>query len=518
MSGTASAEPIPVSRAAAATAASRGSRATSATSSTARSRDGPSATSSSRSATRACGPARPRLAASSSSPSAGRGDRRRPVHAEQLGDALDGGLERVRDGELGRRLHDHLEQRPRALELERELPRPLAGAQRVCGADAERREPRELLGLRLLARRMEQLEDAERRASQRQRRRDGAVPREPGGVRADRAGLGERPLGDFARRREIGGGLDAPRRGGDEPVLAALPEDRGRRPGDARGEPDDLDRGVFLVQRDRERLAGQLERRARERGGVAADREGAEDESGLRRAQLGGEPLLRAERLAGTEQLERDGVAVRAGRHEEELRGAGALGDATHRGGRAGEVVERRVRELRRRQHGSVELGRERARRGDGNRLEPLAAVVERANERDLGARDRLRGLGERPQRVGRARRPRCGRDRAHERRERRGSEAGVARVDVEQAGHRPKVFRPERRVSPRSAEAALLPDGAAAHRARRQRPTDDRSVAAVAAAELAGDAVPVTENSANPESSSGGAGGALGASTTPSI
>ena len=122
---------------------------------TARWREGPSARSSSRSATRACGPARPRLAASSSS-------RRRaaeidgdPLHAEQLGDALDRGLERVRDRELSRRLHDHLEQRPRALELEREQPRPLAGAQRVSGADAERREPRQLLRLRLLARGME---------------------------------------------------------------------------------------------------------------------------------------------------------------------------------------------------------------------------------------------------------------------------------------------------------------------------------------------------------------------------
>ncbi len=74
------------------------------------------------------------------------------VHVEQLGDALDRDLERVRDGELRRRLHDHLEQRPRALELEREPARPLAGAQRVCGADAERREPGELLRLRLLAR------------------------------------------------------------------------------------------------------------------------------------------------------------------------------------------------------------------------------------------------------------------------------------------------------------------------------------------------------------------------------
>ena len=44
------------------------------------------------------------------------------VDAEDLGDALDGGLERVRDRELGGRLDDDLEQRARARELERELP------------------------------------------------------------------------------------------------------------------------------------------------------------------------------------------------------------------------------------------------------------------------------------------------------------------------------------------------------------------------------------------------------------
>ena len=190
----------------------------------------------------------------------------------------------MRDRELRRRLHDHLEQRPRALELERELARPLAGAQRVGGADAERREPSELLRLRLLARGMEQLQNAQRRASQGQRGRDRAVSREPGGVSADRPGLGERPLGDLPRRREIGRGADAPRRSGDEPLLAALPEDRGRRPGDAGGESDDLGRGVLLLQRNRERLAGELERRARERGDVAADCEGAEEQSGLRGA------------------------------------------------------------------------------------------------------------------------------------------------------------------------------------------------------------------------------------------
>ena len=238
-----------------------------------------------------------------------------PADVEQLGDALDRGLERVRDGELRRRLHDHLEQRPRALELERELARPLAGAQRVCGAHAERREPRELFRLRLLSRRMEQLQNAQRRASQRQRGRDRAILWQPGGLCADRPRFGERPLGDLAGRPEIGGCVDAPRRCGDEPFFAALPEDGGRRPGDAGGEANHLGRGVFLLHRDRERLTRQLERGTRERGDVAVDCESAEEESGLRGAQLGAEPLLRAERLAGTEQFERDGVPVRPGRH-----------------------------------------------------------------------------------------------------------------------------------------------------------------------------------------------------------
>src|SRR4029079_8282862 len=74
-------------------------------------------------------------------------------------------------------------------------------------------------------------------------------------------------------------------------------------------------------------------------------------------------------------------------------------------------------------------------------RLEPLAAVVEGPNERDLGARHRLRGLRERAERIGRGRRTRRSRDRANERRERRGSETNVSRVpqrriQVEQTGH----------------------------------------------------------------------------------
>ena len=72
-----------------------------------------------------------------------------------------------------------------------------------------------------------------------------------------------------------------------------------RRSGDAGGQPDDLRRSVLLVQRRRQRLACQLESRTRERGGVPVGREGAQDENRLRSAELGREPLLRAEGVAG---------------------------------------------------------------------------------------------------------------------------------------------------------------------------------------------------------------------------
>ena len=213
-------------------------------------------------------------------------------------------------------------------------PRALAGAERMGGPDAERREPGELFRVRFLAGGMEQLEDTDRRPAEWQRRRDFAILRQPGGAHAHRPGLGERRLRNRTRRTEIGAGVDPPRGGGDEVSVAALPEDRSRRAGHGGGEADDLRGGMLLVKSSCERLAGQLQRRARERRGVASGREGTENESGQRRTQLGGESLLRAERLAGTEQLDRDRAAVRACRHDENLRGAGSLGDPPHRGRR----------------------------------------------------------------------------------------------------------------------------------------------------------------------------------------
>ena len=70
----------------------------------------------------------------------------------------------------------------RPLELEREEPRALTGTERVGRADAERRQPRELLRIGLLPVGMKQLEDADRRPPQRQRRRNAPVARQPVGA------------------------------------------------------------------------------------------------------------------------------------------------------------------------------------------------------------------------------------------------------------------------------------------------------------------------------------------------
>src|SRR5262249_5058336 len=133
-----------------------------------------------------------------------------------------------------------------SLELEREEAGALAGAKRVRRADPERRELRELLRARLLPRGVEELEDAERRPAERQRRGDGALLREPCDLRGDRPGLGERPLRDAACSAEIGVDADAPGGGRDELIVAALPEDRGDRPCDAGGQAAALGRGARL--------------------------------------------------------------------------------------------------------------------------------------------------------------------------------------------------------------------------------------------------------------------------------
>jgi hypothetical protein len=189
---------------------------------------------------------------------------RNTLDTEEVGDALNGGLERVRDGELGRRLRDHFEHCSRALELERETPRPLSRTKRVSRAHAERRQHRELFRVRLFLSGMKELQDADRRTPERECRRDGAVLGQPRSVRAHRARPAERAQRGLTRRAEIGAGFEAPRGARDEIAFATLPEDRGRRTGHPGRQPHDFRRRILLVQRNRERLAGQLERRAHE--------------------------------------------------------------------------------------------------------------------------------------------------------------------------------------------------------------------------------------------------------------
>jgi hypothetical protein len=100
---------------------------------------------------------------------------------------------------------------------------------------------------------------------------------------------------------------------------------------------DDL-RGGILPRIALERFARELARR-RAREDARRRPEGAEDESRVRRAQLGGEPLLRTEG-SPAQAAQRGAWAVRA-QARAEPRGAAALGEPA-RGRGLGDLVERR--------------------------------------------------------------------------------------------------------------------------------------------------------------------------------
>ena len=234
------------------------------------------------------------------------GRRREPVagdaevdgHAldvEQLRDARDRRLERVRERELGRRLPDDREERTRALELHSQLALALARAQDVRGAHAERRQPAELVGARLCPVREEELQEADRRLPECERRRHAAAARQEVALdRADGASLGERRGRQLGRVAEAGGRVEPER--DDElerAVLVPLPEERDRGADDAGGETDDLGGGVGLVQRGGERLAGEIECVTDRRRG----RERAEHEPDEARRELAEQLVAERERL-----------------------------------------------------------------------------------------------------------------------------------------------------------------------------------------------------------------------------
>ena len=88
---------------------------------------------------------------------------RQPVDAQQLADTGHGRFERMGKRQLRDRLADDREQGARPLELCGDGVCVDARTQRMCGANAERRQPRELVFRRSSTRGEEELQDADRR-------------------------------------------------------------------------------------------------------------------------------------------------------------------------------------------------------------------------------------------------------------------------------------------------------------------------------------------------------------------
>ena len=180
--------------------------------------------------------------------------------------------ERVRDGELGGRLPDHRDERARPLQLERE--------HRVPGRSRAGRAPR--------GRRRSRAASAGRRpapppggwsswSTPAGGRPSGTVvetpqpPRELLGRAASRTGPGSESARSASARcgPEVGARLEAvdARRATRRAAVGALPDDRRRRAPATPAATRAISRGrVHVVERGRQRLAGELERGPRERG------------------------------------------------------------------------------------------------------------------------------------------------------------------------------------------------------------------------------------------------------------
>src|SRR2546423_9284151 len=118
----------------------------------------------------------------------------------------------------------------------------------------------------------------------------------------------ERSLGELTCRPEVASGLQPERAGQLDAAGRALPEHSDRGADNARGHTHDLGRGVF-AERRRERVAGELERRAAEQLGRTgfSRAERAQDERRKTTRELGGESLARGERTLRAIELERRG-------------------------------------------------------------------------------------------------------------------------------------------------------------------------------------------------------------------
>ena len=198
-SGTAIAASMPASAAAAPAPASRGSVRTLLTTRMPRERNGPSMSSSKRSARRTCGPVSP-SAAAAIEPLVLAEVNGETIRVEQLGDARDRRLERMRERELRDRLADDREQCTRPVELTGKPARTHARTQRMGGADAKGGKHCEVFLARREPSGEEQLQSPDRRLTELQGGSDVPVRIGEALYLFDRHGppARERPLGHCA--------------------------------------------------------------------------------------------------------------------------------------------------------------------------------------------------------------------------------------------------------------------------------------------------------------------------------
>jgi hypothetical protein len=321
------------------------------------------------------------------------------VDLQELGDSLDGRLERVRERETGDRLADDLEERPRPLEIELERARPVRRLQRVRGARRESGERRQIVGVRHRFRRVEELQRRERRLAERK----GGDVLQRSGQRLLAGDRGRPPrLEHLARDRGGGGQCSLDLADARQPlghVAGDAPQDTAARTGRLGGDPHGLVPGAAHVAAGRECLARELE------PGRTADA-GAGDE------RPDGQPDLRRH------ELDDCAVAVSERLLPHDLDGADdATARACHLDGRSGCVralgrPRDRLRELTRleplrRDARAGDLGSERRAVGRRGARDEVSLVVDDAQDDEVGAR-RLGGAGRerrerRPQVAGRS-------------------------------------------------------------------------------------------------------------------
>ena len=167
---------------------------------------------------------------------------------------LDRGVERVHERELGDRLADDRQQRARALELDRERSPPLAGAQRVSGADGEGAEPVEQRVARMRLVGEQELERALRRLAQLQRHHRAALFQ-----RLDRERAGHVTRATNRVQRDRGRERRARERRQHRALLLVAPDDARAGAGRLGRERRHLVGGPGLVRAGRQRVAREAE-------------------------------------------------------------------------------------------------------------------------------------------------------------------------------------------------------------------------------------------------------------------